>query len=43
MGASTGLRTLVRGARAIWRLLWRSKQLDADMQQEMRFHLQIRP
>jgi putative ABC transport system permease protein len=35
------VRPLVRGARAIWRVLWRSRQLDADMQEEMRFHLQM--
>ena len=35
------MRPLVRGARAIWRVLWRSKQLDADMQEEMRFHLEM--
>ena len=35
------MRTLVRGARAIGRVLWRSKQLDADMQEEMRFHVQM--
>ena len=35
------MRALVRGARAIWRVLWRSKQLDADMQEEMRFHVQM--
>ena len=28
-------------ARALWRVLWRSKELDADMQEEMRFHLQM--
>jgi len=32
---------LVRRARAIWRVLWRSSQLDRDMQDEMRFHLQM--
>ena len=35
------MRALVRGARAIGRVLWRSKQLDADMQEEMRFHVQM--
>ena len=25
----------------IWRRLWRSRQLDADMQEEMRFHVQM--
>ena len=35
------MRPLVRGARAIWRVLWRSKQLDADMQEEMRFHVEM--
>ena len=35
------MRSLVRGARAIGRALWRSKQLDADMQEEMRFHVQM--
>jgi hypothetical protein len=35
------MRTLVRGARALGRALWRSKQLDADMQAEMRFHVQM--
>ena len=35
------MRTLVRHARAIGRVLWRSKQLDADMQEEMRFHVQM--
>jgi hypothetical protein len=34
------MRTLVRAARAIGRVLWRSKQLDADMREEMRFHVQ---
>jgi putative ABC transport system permease protein len=34
------VRAVVRGARAVWRVLWRSKQLEADMQEEMRFHLQ---
>ena len=35
------MRTLVRVARAIGRVLWRSKQLDADMQNEMRLHVQL--
>ncbi len=35
------MRILVRGVRAIGRVLWRSKQLDADMQEEMRFHVQM--
>jgi putative ABC transport system permease protein len=34
------VRAVVRSARAVWRVLWRSKQLEADMQEEMRFHLQ---
>ena len=33
--------SLLRGVRAIARVLWRSKQLDADMQAEMRFHVQM--
>ena len=33
--------TLVRGARAIGRVLWRSRQLDADMQEEMRLHVDM--
>jgi putative ABC transport system permease protein len=39
MDDSTG--RFVRRARAIWRVLWRSKQLETDMQDEMRFHLQM--
>lgn len=35
------MRTLVRGARSLGRLLWRSKQVDSDMQEEMRFHVQM--
>lgn len=35
------MRILMRGARAIGRVLWRSKQLDADMHEEMRFHVQM--
>jgi hypothetical protein len=35
------MRTLVRVVRAIRRVRWRSKQLDADMQDEMRFHVQM--
>jgi predicted permease len=35
------VRILVRGARAIGRLLWQSQHLDADMQEEMRFHVQL--
>jgi hypothetical protein len=35
------MRTLLRGAGAIGRVLWRSKQLDADMQEETRFHVQM--
>jgi putative ABC transport system permease protein len=27
--------------RAIGRVLWRSKQFDTDMQEEMRFHVQL--
>jgi putative ABC transport system permease protein len=34
------VRAVVKGARAVWRVLRRSKQLEADMQEEMRFHLQ---
>lgn len=34
------MRAVVRAARAVWRVLWRSTQLEADMQEEMRFHLQ---
>ena len=32
---------LRRRMRAVWRTLWRSKQLEADMRDEMRFHLQM--
>jgi len=32
---------LMRRALAIWRRLWRSTQLDADMQDEIRIHLQM--
>ena len=32
--------TLVRSMRALWRVLSRSGRLEADMQEEMRFHLQ---
>jgi hypothetical protein len=28
-------------ARALGRVLWRSKQLDADMHEEMRFHVEM--
>ena len=35
------MRALVRGARAIGRVLWRSKQPDADLEEEMRFHVQM--
>ena len=34
------MRAVVKGARAVWRVLRRSQQLEADMQEEMRFHLQ---
>jgi hypothetical protein len=27
--------------RAIWRVLWRSQQLESDMQEEMRFHVEM--
>ena len=30
-----------RVSHAIWRVLWRSKQVEADMRDEMRFHLQM--
>jgi putative ABC transport system permease protein len=32
---------LGRRLRSVWRALRRSKQLDADMQEEMRFHIQM--
>jgi hypothetical protein len=32
---------LVSSMRAAWRALWRSRQLDADMQDEMRFHIEM--
>jgi hypothetical protein len=32
---------LGRRLRSLWRALWRSKQLDADMQEEMRFHIRM--
>jgi hypothetical protein len=27
--------------RALWRALWRSEQLETDMQNEMRFHVEM--
>ena len=33
--------TLRNRARAIWRVLWSSRQLERDMQDEMRFHIEM--
>jgi hypothetical protein len=27
--------------RSAWRVLWRSRQLDAEMREEMRFHIEL--
>jgi predicted permease len=35
------LTQLLGRARAIWRVFWRSRQLERDMQDEMRFHVEM--